>query len=160
MLLDSARSLQSADAAVLTTALDGKRKERSPSSDETIKRRRANKGVTMQSQYQRMYGANSNTLLLPPLTPGASSNAEGDWKVITKRSKRKKRKEGKKSTVRKRAKPDVILVRSKDQSVTYATILKLMKDRVVKQQVAENGNKIRQTKTVDVLTTAFIATNT
>ena len=65
MLLNCTRSLQSVDVAVWTTALKGKRMERSPSSDVTIKRWRANKGVTMQSQYQRMEGENSNTLLPP-----------------------------------------------------------------------------------------------
>ena len=92
-----------------TTALEGIRKKRSPSSDVTIKRRRANKRVTMQPQHQRMKETNSNTLLPPPLTPEANSNAEGDWEVRRKRSKRKQRKEEKKSIVRKRTKSDAIL---------------------------------------------------
>ena len=50
MLLNSGRSSQSADVAVQTTALEKNGKERLPSPDVTIKRRRANKGVTMQSQ--------------------------------------------------------------------------------------------------------------
>ena len=77
MLLNSAQSSQSANVAVQATSLEGTRKERLRSSDVTIKRRRANKAVTMQLQHQRMEGANSNILLLPPLTPEANSNAEG-----------------------------------------------------------------------------------
>ena len=92
MLLNSAQSSQSADVALQTTALEGKRKVRSLSFGVTIKKWRANKGVTMQSQYQNMEGVNSNTLLPPPLTSGANSNAEGDWEVSAKRNKRKQRK--------------------------------------------------------------------
>ena len=77
----------------------------SPSSDETIKRRRANKGATIHSQYQR-------TVLFPPLTPGASSNTEGDCEVSKLKNRRKQRQEEKKSSVRTRAKPDAILVKS------------------------------------------------
>ena len=77
ILLNSARSSQSADVAVQTTALEGKRKEISFSSEVTIKRRRANVGATMQSQYQMTKGVNSKTLLPPPPSPRASCNAGG-----------------------------------------------------------------------------------
>ena len=105
----------------------------------------------MQSKYQRTEGANSNTLLSPPPTLGASFNDEGDWEISKKRSRRKQRKKENKSIVRTRAKPDAILIRSKVQNVTYLSVFKLMKDRVVKQHVAENVNKIRQIKTGKVL---------
>ena len=44
-----------------------------------------------------------------------------------------------------------ILIRKMDQNATFASVLKLMKNKVDKEQVAENVIKIRQTKTGDVL---------
>ena len=46
---------------------------------------------------------------------------------------------------------DAILIKKKDSNATFASVLMLMKDKVDKEQVAENVNKIRQTKTRDVL---------
>ena len=85
------------------------------------------------------------------LTLGNVPNEEIDWEVATKRNRRKKRKDEKKNAGRIKAKPDAILIRKKDPNATFASVLKLMKDKVDKEQVAVNVNKIRQTKTRDVL---------
>ena len=71
--------------------------------------------------------------------------------VATKRNRRKQRKYEKKNAGRTLAKPDVIPIRKKDPNATFASVLKLMKDKVDKEQVTANVNKIRQTKTGDVL---------
>ena len=41
--------------------------------------------------------------------------------------------------------------KSRGGNATFASVLKLMKEKVDKEQAAENVNKIRQTKTGDVL---------
>ena len=86
---------------------------------------------------------NLNNQLPAPLTPGNGFNEEMDWEIARKRNKRKQRKDEKKNTGRTKAKPDVILIRKKDSNVTFASVLKLMKDKVDKGQVAGNVNKIR-----------------
>ena len=57
----------------------------------------------------------------------------------------------KKNAGRTKAKPDAILIRKKDPNATFASVLKLIKDKVDKEKVAENVNKIRPTQTRDVL---------
>ena len=52
---------------------------------------------------------------------------------------------------RTKAKPNANLMKKKDPNATFANVLKLMKDKIDKEQVTENVNKIRQTKTGDVL---------
>ena len=74
-----------------------------------------------------------------------------DWEVATKRNRRKQRKNEKKNAGRTKTKPDAILIRKKNPNATFASVLKLIKDKVDKEQVTENVNKIRQTKTGDVL---------
>ena len=74
-----------------------------------------------------------------------------DWALTTKRNRRKQRKDEKKNAGRTKAKPDAILIRKKDPNSTFASVLKMMKDKVEKERVAENVNKIRQGKTGDVL---------
>ena len=74
-----------------------------------------------------------------------------DWEVAIKINRRKQRKDEKKNAGRTKAKPDAILIRKKDPNATFASVFKLMKDKVDKEQVAENVNKIRQIKTGDVL---------
>ena len=74
-----------------------------------------------------------------------------DWEIARKRNKRKQRKHEKKNAGRTKAKPNAILIRKKDPNVTFASVLKLMNDKVDKEQVAGNVNKIRQTKTGDLL---------
>ena len=74
-----------------------------------------------------------------------------DWEVTTKSNKRKQRKDEKKNAGRTKAKPDAILIRKKYPNTTFASVLKLIKDKVDKKQVAENVNKIRQTKTGGVV---------
>ena len=59
----------------------------------------------------------------------AESDQRSDHAVAVPEDGRGKFKKEKKSTVRTREKPDAILVRSKDQNATYASDLKLMKDR-------------------------------
>ena len=85
------------------------------------------------------------------LTPGNVPNEKMDWEVATKRNRTKKCKDEKKNPGRTKAKPDPILIRKKDPNATFASVLKLMKDNVDKGQVAENVNKIRQSKTGDIL---------
>ena len=94
---------------------------------------------------------NLNNQLPATLTPGNGFNGEMDWEIVRKRKKGKQRKDEKKNAGRTKAKPDAILIRKKDPNVTSASVLKLMKDRVDKGQVAGNVNKIRQTKTGDLL---------
>ena len=60
-----------------------------------------------------------------------------------KRNRRKQRKDEKKIAGRTKAKPDAILIRKKDLNVTFASLLKLMQEKVDKEQVVENVNKIR-----------------
>ena len=122
-----------------------------PSSVVTIKRWRGNKEKTVPSQSERTVGINLNNQLPAPLTPGNGTNEEMDWKVVTKRNIRKQHKDEKKNAKRTKAKPDAMLIRKKDPNATFVSVLKLMKDKVNKEQVAENVNKIRQTKTGDVL---------
>ena len=102
-------------------------------------------------QSHRTVGINLNNQLPAPLTPGNGSNEEMDWEVATKRNRRKQCKDEKMNAGRTKAKPDAILIRKKDPNATFASVLKLMKDKVDKEQVVENVNKIRQTKTMDVL---------
>ena len=90
---------------------------------------------------------NVNNQLPAPLTPGNSSNEKMDWEAATKRNRRKQRKDEKKNAGKTKAKPDAILIRKKDPNATFDSVLKLMKNKVDKEQVAENINKIRQTKT-------------
>ena len=85
------------------------------------------------------------------MTAGNVPNEEMNWEVATKRNRRKQDKDEKKNGGRTKAKPDAILIRKKDPNAIFASVLKLMKDKVDKEQVAENVNKIRQTKTGDVL---------
>ena len=105
----------------------------------------------MPSQSERTVGINLNNQLPAPLTPGNGSNKEIDWEVATKRNRRKQRKDEKKNAGRTKAKPDAILIRKKVPNAIFASDLKLMKDKVDKEQVAENANKIRQTNTGDEL---------
>ena len=86
---------------------------------------------------------NVNNQLLAPLTPGNDFNEEMDWEVATKRNRRKQRKVEKKKAGRTKAKPDGILIRKKDPNATFASVLKLMKYKVGKEEVTENVNKIR-----------------
>ena len=151
LLTVSDRRPQCSEVSIQTTVPEIKRKERSLPSVGTIKRRRGNKGTTVPSQSQRTVGMNVNNQLLALLTPGNSSNKEIDWEVATKRNRRKQRKNEKKSAGRTKTKPDAILIRKNDANATFASVLKLMKDKVDKEQVAENVNKIKQTKTGDVL---------
>ena len=74
-----------------------------------------------------------------------------DREIARKRNKRKPRKDEKKNAGRTKAKPDAILIRKKDPNVTFASVLKLLKGKVDKGQVAGNVNKIRRTKTGDLL---------
>ena len=94
---------------------------------------------------------NLNNQLPTPLTPENGSNEEMDWKVATKRNRSKQRKDEKKNIGRTKSKPDAILIRKKDANAIFASVLKLMKDKVDKKQVTGYVNKIRQTKTGDVL---------
>ena len=94
---------------------------------------------------------NVNNQLPTALTPENGSDEEMDWEVATKRNPRKQRKDEKKNAGRTKAKPDAILIRKKDPNATFASVLNLIKDKVDKEQVIENNNKIRQTKTEDVL---------
>ena len=74
-----------------------------------------------------------------------------NWEIARKRNKREQRKDEKKNAERTKAKPDAILVRKKNTNVTFASVIKLMKDKMDMGQVAGNVNKIRQTKTGDLL---------
>ena len=94
---------------------------------------------------------NLNNQLHAPLTPGNGSNEEMVWEVATKRKRRKQRKDEKKNAGRTEAEPDAILIRKKDPNANFASVLKLMKHKLDKEQVAKNVNKIRRTKTGDVL---------
>ena len=94
---------------------------------------------------------NINNQLPEPLTPGNGFNGEMDWEIDRKRNKRKQCKGEKKNAGRTKAKPDAMMIRKKDPNVTFASVLKLMKDKVDKGQAARNINKIRQTKTGDLL---------
>ena len=92
-----------------------------------------------------------NNQLPAPLTPENGFNEVMDWEIVRKRNKRKQHKNEKKNAGRTKAKPDAILIRKKDPNVTFASVLKLMKDKVDKGQVAGNVNKIKQTQTGDLL---------
>ena len=103
---------------------------------------------------------NLNNQLPVLLTPGNGSNEEMDWEVAIKRNRRKQRKDERKNTGRTKAKPAAILIRKKDPNSTFASVLKLMKDKVDKEQVAENVKKIRQPKTGDILVQLQRGSNT
>ena len=129
---DSDRRPQLSEVSVQTLVSEVMRKERSPSSVVTIKRRRGNKGMSVSSQSQRTAGMNLNNQLPAPLTPGNGFNEEMDWEIARKRNKRKQRKDEKKNAGRTKAKPDAILIRKKDPNFTFASVLKLMKDKEMK----------------------------
>ena len=76
------------------------------------------------------------------LTPGNVLNEEMDWEVATKRNRRKQGKDEKKNAGRTKAKPDAILIRKKDPNATLASVLKLMKDKLDKEQVTEYVNTL------------------
>ena len=92
LLTNSDRRPQCSEVSVQTTVPEVKRKERSPSSVVTIKRRRGNKGTTVPFQSQKTVEMNLNHQLPAPLTPGNGSNEERDWEVATMRNIRKQRK--------------------------------------------------------------------
>ena len=141
LLTDSDRRSQCSEVSVQTTVPKVKRKERSPSSVVTIKRRRGNKGTIVLSQSKRTVGMNLNNELSAPMTPGNGSNEEMDWEVATRRNRRKQRKDDEKNAGTTKEKSDAILIRKKDPNATFASVLKLIKDRVDKKQVAENVNR-------------------
>ena len=89
LLTHSDRHPQCSEVSVQTTVPEVKRKERSPSSVVTIKRRRGNKETTVSSQSQRTVGRNLNNQLPAPLTPGNGPNEELDLEIATNRRKQR-----------------------------------------------------------------------
>lgn len=150
LLLNSLQhQMLSAQTTVTGTLRTPKRKERSPSASEN--RSKKKKGSeNLAAATQRRQVPNEVQASSYPAIPGTSQDAEADWEVARVRT-RKKGGQVKERQQRTRAKPDAILVKRKDQNATFASVLKLMKEKVDQNEVGDRVNKIKQTKSGDLL---------
>ncbi|KAJ8679303.1 hypothetical protein QAD02_015090 [Eretmocerus hayati] len=80
-----------------------------------------------------------------------ATDSEMEWKTQRRRARPKKKKKSKRKAEWIRIRPDAIVVRQKAENATYAETLELMKPKVDEAFAGGKFNKVRQTKSGEVL---------